>query len=114
MLQILVRNLVILKKYQTRKSFIQTKESKIKADVFLNYKIEDFANFTDKVQFDVKLYPSLIASNDIRHFMMSWVKFIFNINSDIKGPLNNLNFTNLNLRDSKNTQIVGAINFKTS
>jgi hypothetical protein len=35
----------------------QTKESKIKADVILNYKIEDFANFTDKVQFDVKLYP---------------------------------------------------------
>jgi hypothetical protein len=69
MLQILVRNLVILKKYQTRKSFIQTKESKIKADVFLNYKIEDFANL-DKVQFDVKLYPSLFASNDIRHFMM--------------------------------------------
>jgi hypothetical protein len=106
MLQILVRNLVILKKYQTRKSFIQTKESKIKADVFLNYKIEDFANFTDKVQFDVKLYPSLIASND-RHFMMSWVKFIFNINSDIKGPLNNLNFTNLNLRDSKIRRLSG-------
>jgi hypothetical protein len=93
--------------------FIQTKESKIKADVFLNYKIEDFANFTDKVQFDVKLYPSLIASNDIRHFYDELGKnLFFNINSDIKGPLNNLNFTNLNLRDSKNTQIVGAINFK--
>jgi hypothetical protein len=34
MLQILVRNLVILKKYQTRKSFIQTKESKIKGMFF--------------------------------------------------------------------------------
>jgi hypothetical protein len=93
--------------------FIQTKESKIKADVFLNYKIEDFAKFTDKVKFDVKLYPSLIASNDIRHFYDELGKnLFFRIKSDIKGPLNNLNFTNLNLQDSKNTQISGAINFK--
>ena len=93
--------------------FIQTKESKIKADVFLNYKIEDFAKFTDKVKFDVKLYPSLIASNDIRYFYDELGKdLFFNLHSDIKGPLNNLNFTNLNLRDSKNTQIIGAINFK--
>ncbi|MFT5253649.1 MAG: hypothetical protein ACI87N_002691, partial [Flavobacteriales bacterium] len=93
--------------------FIQTKESKIKADVFLNYKIEDFAKFTDKVKFDVKLYPSLIASNDIRHFYDELGKnLFFRIKSDIKGPLNNLNFTNLNLQDSKNTKISGAINFK--
>ena len=93
--------------------YIQTKESKIKADVFLNYKIEDFADFTDKVQFDVKLYPSLIASNDVRYFYDELGKdLFFTINSEIKGPLNNLHFTKLNLQDSKNTKIVGAINFR--
>ena len=93
--------------------YIQTKESKIKADVFLNYKIEDFADFTDKVQFDVKLYPSLIASNDVRYFYDELGKdLFFTINSEIKGPLNNLHFTKLTLQDSKNTKIVGAINFK--
>jgi hypothetical protein len=28
----------------------------------------DFSNFTDKVNFDVKIKPSQIATNDIRHF----------------------------------------------
>ncbi|MBU0942454.1 MAG: translocation/assembly module TamB domain-containing protein [Bacteroidetes bacterium] len=93
--------------------FIETKESKIKADVSLNYKIEDFAKFTDKVQFDVKLYPSLIASNDIRHFYNELGENIFfTINSEINGPLNNLNFSKLNFQDSKNTQIIGNIRFK--
>ena len=93
--------------------YIQTKESKIKADVVLNYKIEDFAAFTDKVQFDVKLYPSLLASNDLRVFYDELGKdLFFTISSDIKGPLNNLNFSKLNLKDSKDTQIVGAIRFK--
>ena len=47
---------------------LSTKESKFKGDVFLNYKIEDFANFTDKVKFDVSINSSKIATNDIRHF----------------------------------------------
>ncbi|MDG2431028.1 translocation/assembly module TamB domain-containing protein, partial [Flavobacterium sp.] len=62
---------------------------------------------------DVTLYPSLIASNDIRYFYDELGKdLFFTLSSEIKGPLNNLNFKKLNLKDSKNTTIIGAINFK--
>jgi hypothetical protein len=50
---------------------LSTKESKFKANVILNYKPGDFSDFTDKVSFDVKIKPSKIATNDIRHFMMN-------------------------------------------
>jgi hypothetical protein len=39
--------------------------------MILNYKPGDFSDFTDKVSFDVKIKPSKIATNDIRHFMMN-------------------------------------------
>jgi hypothetical protein len=45
------------------KFYIQTKESKIKSRRGFKLQNEDFAAFTDKVQFDVKLYPSLVNSN---------------------------------------------------
>ncbi len=36
----------------------------------------------------------------------------FNLKGVIKGPLNNLKITKLNLVDSNNTQMYGSINFK--
>lgn len=90
-----------------------TKESKLKGTVYLNYKIEDFLNFTDKVQFDVKIDKASLASNDIRHFYKGLGKNQhFNTKAKIKGTLNDLKITNLNLVDSKNTQIRGNVNFK--
>ncbi|MFV5699951.1 translocation/assembly module TamB domain-containing protein [Flavobacterium sp. ZT3R17] len=90
-----------------------TKDSKLKGDVYLNYKIEDFSNFTDKVQFDIKLKSTSIASNDIRFFYKELGKNQhFYTNATIKGTLNDLKITNLNLIDSKNTQIIGNVNFK--
>ncbi|WP_369753608.1 translocation/assembly module TamB domain-containing protein [Flavobacterium sp. WC2409] len=92
---------------------IETKESKIDADVYLNYKIEDFSSFTDKVQFDVKINSAKLASNDIRIFYDELGKNqYFNIKANIKGALNNLKITRLNLIDSKKTKMIGAINFK--
>ncbi|WP_225876834.1 translocation/assembly module TamB domain-containing protein [Flavobacterium muglaense] len=92
---------------------IKTKESEIDADVYLNYKITDFANFTDKVKFDVKIHKSKIASNDIRVFYDELGKNqFFNLKGVIKGPLNNLKITKLNLVDSNNTKMYGSIVFK--
>ncbi|WP_367752577.1 translocation/assembly module TamB domain-containing protein [Flavobacterium sp. WC2430] len=92
---------------------IETKESKIDADVYLNYKIEDFASFTDKVQFDVKINSSKLGSNDLRIFYDELGKNqYFNIKANIKGALNNLKITRLNLIDSNKTKMIGAINFK--
>ncbi|SHG61783.1 Family of unknown function [Flavobacterium fluvii] len=91
-----------------------TKESKLKGSVTMNYEIEDFAHFTDKVEFDIKLEKTTsLASNDIRAFYSELGKNQhFKIKGRIKGPLNNLVLTNFKLVDSKKSQIIGAINFK--
>jgi hypothetical protein len=92
---------------------LSTKESKLKADIVLNYKIEDFSNFTDKVQFDAKIKSLRLASNDIRPFYNELGKNQnFTIKARIKGTLNNLNVTKLVLVDSNKSQIVADINFK--
>ena len=90
-----------------------TKESNVKGSVVMNYEIEDFSHFTDKVQFDIKLEKASIASNDIRFFYNELGKNqFFKIKGRIKGPLNNLVLSNFNLVDSKKSQIIGTLNFK--
>ncbi|WP_290865289.1 translocation/assembly module TamB domain-containing protein [Flavobacterium sp.] len=90
-----------------------TKESKLKGEVVMNYEIEDFAHFTDKVEFDIQMDKASLASNDIRCFYNELGKNqLFKIKGRIKGPLNNLVLTNLKLVDSKKSQIIGTIHFK--
>ncbi|MFV8269609.1 translocation/assembly module TamB domain-containing protein [Flavobacterium sp. GT2N3] len=90
-----------------------TKESTLKGTVLLKYKIEDFSNFTDKVQFDIKLAATSIASNDIRYFYKELGRNQhFYTKASIKGTLNDLKFKNLELVDDRKTQINGDINFK--
>ena len=92
---------------------LATSESKLKGDVQLNYKIEDFADFNNKVKFDIKLKSSVIASNDIRCFYDELGKnLFFNARSRIEGTLNNLKLTDLVLFDRKGSKIIGSINFK--
>lgn len=92
---------------------LETNESKLRGDVALNYKIEDFSDFVNKVQFDVKFDKATLASNDVRVFYNELGKNqLFYINGRIKGPLNNLFITNLKLVDAKKSQIIGTINFK--
>ena len=90
-----------------------TKESTLKGNVLLHYKIEDFSNFTDKVLFDIKLNSASLASNDIRYFNKELGKDQhFYIKASIKGTLNDLQFKNLELVDDRKTRINGDINFK--
>ena len=92
---------------------LSTKESKFKGDVFLNYKIEDFSSFTDKVKIDIQINSSKLASNDIRHFYDELGKNqFFTVKASIKGTLNDLNVTKLRLVDSNKSQIIGDVNFK--
>ncbi|MBP6040819.1 MAG: translocation/assembly module TamB [Flavobacterium sp.] len=91
-----------------------TKEnSVIKANVTLNYKIEDFADFNNKVQFDVQLAASTIASNDVRCFYNELGKNqFFYLSANAIGPINNLKVSQLHLADSKKSKMIGAIRFK--
>jgi hypothetical protein len=101
------------KQIRLEKLDLATNESTLKGDVILNYEIEDFKNFSDRVNFDIKLESSLIGSNDIRYFYkgLGKNKKIY-ISTDIKGTLNNLSLTKLKLFNSKTTQIIGDVNFK--
>jgi len=92
---------------------LATKESKLKGLVVMNYEIEDFSHFTDKVEFDIQLEKAKLASNDIRCFYNELGKNQhFYVKGRIRGPLNNLVISNLKLVDSKKSRIIGTIHFK--
>ncbi|RED23400.1 uncharacterized protein DUF490 [Flavobacterium cutihirudinis] len=92
---------------------IKTKRSSIYGLAILNYKVEDFLHFTDKVQFNVALDSASIASNDIRYFYDGLGKNQhFKIKTKLRGTLNNLNLKGLRLSDTNGSRIVGNINFK--
>jgi TamB, inner membrane protein subunit of TAM complex len=123
-LSCLYNNGLFIKKLSTKFSYtkkkmgienldLTTEESMVKADVFMNYKIEDFQDFINRVQFDSEIYLSKIASNDIRHFTKVLGKdIVFNAKAKIKGTLNDLTLRKLNLSDSRNTQLIGRVNLK--
>ncbi len=92
---------------------IKTKRSSIYGQAILNYKIEDFLDFTDKVKFNVALDSASIASNDIRYFYDGLGRNQhFKIRTKIRGTLNNLNLRHLKLSDTNGSKIVGTINFR--
>jgi hypothetical protein len=92
---------------------LRTKESNLKGSVVMNYELEDFAHFTDKVEFDIKLEKATLGSNDIRGFYAELGKNqYFKIKGRIKGPLNNLVLSNFKLIDTKKSQIIGTIHFR--
>jgi hypothetical protein len=102
------------KQIKLTKLLAETKEnSEIKANVVLNYKISDFSDFNNKVQFDVQLASSSLASNDIRCFYNELGKNqFFYIKTNLSGTLNDLKLNQLNLVDSQKSKMIGAIRFK--
>ena len=90
-----------------------TKQSAFKGDILMSYDRKDFADFNNKVLFDIKIDSASLASNDIYHFYKELGKDqVFKIKSKLKGTLNDIYFTNLDLSDKKNTRIIGDVNFK--
>ncbi len=92
---------------------LKTKESEFKGDVILKYNRKDFADFNNKVIFDINTEKASIATNDIRYFYNEIGKNQqFVLSGKIDGTLNDLTAKNLVLKDNKNTQIIGDVNFK--
>ncbi len=93
---------------------LQTKFSKLDGNAVLRYKDNDFATFNDKVIFDLKLNNSLVGTNDIRYFNRDIEKnLVFEIKSNIKGTLNDLDFESLYLKNQK-TVVSGDLNLTNS
>ena len=92
---------------------LETENSKFIGSVILKYDAKSFADFNNKVVFDISTKSALISTNDIRYFYKEIAKDqTFNLNAKIDGTLNNLTLKKLNLLDSKNSQIIGNVNFK--
>lgn len=90
-----------------------TSNSNFNGTAILNYNVKDFADFNNKVEFDIKIDSASIASNDIRYYYKELgINQHFNLKSNIKGTLNNLYFSKLDLVDQNNSKINGTINFK--
>ena len=90
-----------------------TNHSLFKGNVALNYKREDFQDFNNKVRFNILIDQASLSTNDIRYFYKEMGKDQnFTLKAHITGTLNDLVARRMNLTDSKNTQIVGNVNFK--
>ncbi len=92
---------------------LKTEESNVKGYAALNYEIDDFSDFENKVEFDLKLKSAKIASNDVRCFYNELGRNrVFKLKSHITGTLNNLKLLDLSLNDNRGTRLMGFINFK--
>ncbi|WP_290806841.1 translocation/assembly module TamB domain-containing protein [Flavobacterium sp.] len=90
-----------------------TEESSLKGKVELRYKRTDFADFNNKVIFDVQMDEAMIASNDLNYFYNEFGKDnVFDIDTHLIGTLNNFTTQNLHLRDSNDSNISGTVQFK--
>ena len=101
-----------LKYIKAEKLSFMTKNSVFNGNAILNYNDNDFGDFNNKVEFNIKVDSASIASNDIRYFYKEiGANQQFRIKSNIKGTLNDLYFSKLNL-EGNTTKIKGTINFK--
>jgi hypothetical protein len=101
------------KNIKLEKLAFNTKNSQFKGDVILKYDRKDFTDFNNKVIFDINTEKATIASNDIRYFYKEiGENQLFDISGKIDGTLNDLTAKNLVLKDNKNSEIIGDVNFK--
>lgn len=92
---------------------IQTDESYFTGKTVLSYNREDFADFNNKVLFNITVDEATLATNDIRCFYKELgAGNTFRLKSDITGTLNDFYASGLYLEDDKNTVISGDVNFK--
>lgn len=102
------------KKIQLRNFDLKTPYSKIKGELALNYKIEDFAHFNDKVKWDLKIHSATVGTNDVRCFYDGLAKnqFFYLKRTDLRGTLNDLYVSRLRMVDSNGSKMYGDIHFK--
>lgn len=90
-----------------------TKHSLIKGDVQLKYDRKDFADFNNRVRFDIRLDQGLLSTNDIYYFYKELGRNrTFALTTHVTGTLNNLYAENLKLKDNSDARIVGNVRFK--
>lgn len=91
---------------------IKTEESLLSGDLRFNYKREDLKDFFDKVNVEANFKDSYIQLSELNVFYDEFgrnQKATFN--AELSGTLNQLKAKNLYLSTTRNTKIIGDINF---
>ena len=92
---------------------LKTAESKLKGVVVLSYNREDFNDFNNKVIFDIATNRASLSTNDLRHFYNELGKNQkLRLSVKIHGTLNDFTAKQLILKDSRNSEIAGKVNFR--
>jgi hypothetical protein len=92
---------------------IKTENSELKGDLRFNYKREDLKYFTDKVNVTASFKDSEVSLTELNVFFDEFgVNQRASFNADLSGTLNNLTAKNLNVSTTRNTRIIGDVNFK--
>ena len=92
---------------------ISTPKSSLSGNLRFDYQREDLQYFEDKVKVTADFKNSKVALNELNTFYNEFgANQIVTLNTSLSGTLNNLNATNLRLRNSSKTIINGDINFK--
>ena len=91
---------------------LKTKSSDIKGSIKMNYEVGDLKYFVDKVNLDVDIQKSILATNELRNFYDEFGKNKkLYLKTKLQGTLNNFKLLNTNLQDDLNSQIRGTFNF---
>jgi hypothetical protein len=92
---------------------IKTENSELKGDLRFDYKREDLKYFTDKVNVTASFKDSEVSLTELNVFFDEFgVNQRASFNADLSGTLNNLTAKNLNVSTTRNTRIIGDVNFK--
>ena len=92
---------------------IKTEASELKGDLRFDYKREDLKDFTDKVNVLASFNDSEVSLTELNVFFDEFgVNQKAKLNANLKGTLNSLEVTNLNISTTRNTKIIGDITFE--
>ncbi|WP_255497889.1 translocation/assembly module TamB domain-containing protein [Flavobacterium sp. I3-2] len=87
---------------------LETKESELKGSIQMNYEVGDLKYFVDKVNLEIDIEKSILATNELHNFYSEFGKDKkLYLKTKLKGTLNNFKLSNTNLTDNLNSQIRG-------
>jgi len=92
---------------------LETKNSRLSANIFFTYGRGDLSNFSDKVQIEAEFKESNLKVLDLKKFYNELNGGdIISFSGKMKGKLNNFNLNNLKLTTEKGIRLDGNLAFK--
>lgn len=92
---------------------LATAESALRGSILLTYIKEDFKDFVNKVNVDFNIQRATISSNELNYFYNEFgINQKYYLSTHFKGQLNDFILHDLKLLDSKESEIIGSINFR--